>query len=381
MSDPVTNVEIEDVLSSIRRLVSEDARARPEPQQRRQPDRLVLTPALRVKDEEPVQEPTEAAWRRDNDDGPAPVLPTGPSFDHAEHDAPQAPLGEDRIESTDNRDGDPDWDDEHDIGAADDDFIEDAAPRPAEVTETSALSRLVEQEIARAFEDSEDDEDDPLDRAAEADVDGQTREPFHADAFEFMVAADPDTAVAAAPADTVPEPDEEAGVSVFDASDDEEGLDVLPWTALQDEELQDEELQDEEEIAEPVAEAPQTELERKIAALEEMVARKAEDWDGESPDTGGNAAFVHRPVDVLDWRDDDVAPVPEPSGDAGSARAPAEQWYGDETATIDEDMLRDMVAEIVRQELQGALGERITRNVRKLVRREIHRVLMSQDFD
>jgi cell pole-organizing protein PopZ len=43
--------------------------------------------------------------------------------------------------------------------------------------------------------------------------------------------------------------------------------------------------------------------------------------------------------------------------------------------------LRALVAEIIRAELQGALGERITRNVRKLVRREINRVLMSQDFD
>jgi hypothetical protein len=39
------------------------------------------------------------------------------------------------------------------------------------------------------------------------------------------------------------------------------------------------------------------------------------------------------------------------------------------------------VAEIVRKELQGDLGERITRNVRKLVRREIHRALASRDFD
>jgi hypothetical protein len=40
-----------------------------------------------------------------------------------------------------------------------------------------------------------------------------------------------------------------------------------------------------------------------------------------------------------------------------------------------------MVTDIVRQELQGALGERITRNVRKLVRREIYRVLNSQEFE
>ena len=55
--------------------------------------------------------------------------------------------------------------------------------------------------------------------------------------------------------------------------------------------------------------------------------------------------------------------------------------YMEDYGTIDEAMLRDLVAEIVRQELQGALGERITRNVRKLVRREIYRVVASQDYD
>jgi hypothetical protein len=48
---------------------------------------------------------------------------------------------------------------------------------------------------------------------------------------------------------------------------------------------------------------------------------------------------------------------------------------------IDEDALRDLVAEIVRQELTGELGERITRNVRKLVRREIHRALLTREFE
>ncbi len=143
--------------------------------------------------------------------------------------------------------------------------------------------------------------------------------------------------------------------------------------------------------AEPDKASPQTELERKIAALEEMVGRKAEDWDGDTVDTGVDAAFFHRPVEVLDWQDvgtigvaaepaAKAAPDPQPAAPA-AAKRDRDLWYGEEAATIDEDMLRDMVAEIVRQELQGALGERITRNVRKLVRREIHRVLMSQDFD
>ncbi|CTQ33117.1 hypothetical protein [Jannaschia rubra] len=48
---------------------------------------------------------------------------------------------------------------------------------------------------------------------------------------------------------------------------------------------------------------------------------------------------------------------------------------------LDQDALRDMIAEIVRQELSGELGERITRNVRKLVRREIRLMLASDEFD
>ena len=58
--------------------------------------------------------------------------------------------------------------------------------------------------------------------------------------------------------------------------------------------------------------------------------------------------------------------------------APSDPEMG---AYIDEEMLRSMVTEIVRQELQGKLGERITRSVRKLVRQEIHRALMSQEFE
>lgn len=38
---------------------------------------------------------------------------------------------------------------------------------------------------------------------------------------------------------------------------------------------------------------------------------------------------------------------------------------------LDEAALRDMINGIVREELQGELGERISRNLRKLIRREI----------
>jgi hypothetical protein len=53
----------------------------------------------------------------------------------------------------------------------------------------------------------------------------------------------------------------------------------------------------------------------------------------------------------------------------------------DEGSMLDEEGLRDLVSDMVRDELQGELGDRITRNVRKLVRREIQRALASREFE
>jgi hypothetical protein len=51
------------------------------------------------------------------------------------------------------------------------------------------------------------------------------------------------------------------------------------------------------------------------------------------------------------------------------------------THLIDEDALREIVSELVRAELQGDLGDRITHNVRKLVRREIHSALANRELE
>ena len=156
-------------------------------------------------------------------------------------------------------------------------------------------------------------------------------------------------------------------------------------------------------------------LEARIAGFETAVAQQDEEWE---PDGTPDDTYAGHPVSPLPWRDsDEAAEAAETPDDAPGQGAPpdveaapkdtaeagqwdmaedrsydrpeaaagddeddAESWYAEDTI-IDEEALRDMVSEIVRQELQGALGERITRNVRKLVRREIHRALMSQDFD
>lgn len=80
-----------------------------------------------------------------------------------------------------------------------------------------------------------------------------------------------------------------------------------------------------------------------------------------------------------------VEDIAQAVADAGAAsietRLDAElSGYVAAGEAVDQTALRAMVGDIVREELQGALGVRITRNVRKLVRREIYRVLSSEDL-
>lgn len=69
-------------------------------------------------------------------------------------------------------------------------------------------------------------------------------------------------------------------------------------------------------------------------------------------------------------------------GDAEAETALAQEAIGAAVVDIlDEDDLRPIVSRMIRDELQGELGERITRNVRKLVRREILRALAARDAE
>lgn len=74
---------------------------------------------------------------------------------------------------------------------------------------------------------------------------------------------------------------------------------------------------------------------------------------------------------------DSAAQVPLPDGDGTAPAVPEHQRSAPspDEPVIDEAMLYQIVANIVRQELQGELGERITRNIRKLVRAEVAREL------
>lgn len=54
---------------------------------------------------------------------------------------------------------------------------------------------------------------------------------------------------------------------------------------------------------------------------------------------------------------------------------------GNSLATLDEAALQDVLRALIREELQGALGERITQSVRKLVRAEVNRALTARSLD
>ena len=80
MSETVTNAEVEDVLSSIRRLVSEDRKPAQKPSEAPAiEEKLVLTPSLRVSNDAPVAAPRKEAT-------PEAVQPRSASYQDAMQD-------------------------------------------------------------------------------------------------------------------------------------------------------------------------------------------------------------------------------------------------------------------------------------------------------
>lgn len=67
--------------------------------------------------------------------------------------------------------------------------------------------------------------------------------------------------------------------------------------------------------------------------------------------------------------------------DADFTERDLSQEMDDAAGYLNEDLLREIVRDMIQAELQGTLGERITRNVRKLVRAEINRALAGRDYE
>lgn len=130
-----------------------------------------------------------------------------------------------------------------------------------------------------------------------------------------------------------------------------------------------------------------TPLELRIAELERAVGGTPDEWEPDGSE-GGSRETPTRFVMDHPVRAETVAhavevvPPVQQIADVQEAPDDKNSLVGGAGGTeIDEDQLKEMVSAMVRAELQGPLGERITRNVRKLVRREIHRALLTRDLD
>ena len=272
MSEPMSSVEIEDVLSSIRRLVSEDLRpaaatSRPVTDPPVVPpaplsaspavseavgSKLILTPALRVVADDPPQTPAAAE--------------SGP-------------------------DG---WD---------------------------------EGEVA-AFVNVEDDAmpDDDMGWRTTADVVSLTRSD------------------ATAPSGPMP------------------AVEETPWEA--------------DAMAEAPADLPPLDWQD---ALPKDAAQPEDDFDAAAMPEAVTAPEIEEADFDAVWADAAEAEVLRQLAEDGPA--PSSASPTDEDLIDEENLLRELVRDILREELQGDLGERITRNVRKLVRAEIARAMALRDFD
>lgn len=334
MSEPMSNHEIEDVLSSIRRLVSEDLR--PVSRQKEMADlvtpplaeqkptgKLLLTPAFRVVE-------AQAEQRDGAADAPAPLLLHGS-------------LGE-RADGPDVQDDDPapqqgDWASDHDpqdwtappLGAG-------GAPRPAQTAVEDVVAKL------GAAVSAHDDEEweSPL-----GDVDPLSSAGWSQPVWEK------------APADV-----EEGGVKPAEA-----GIAFVHRARPAEPPRED--------FIEPLSDA----FAQDAIAQDEGDAM---DWEDPEPeDTRPTQPRIVTPPrdQTKDWADAAEAAVMEDLARNVEQETSGLFDAGDSSMTFDEEVLRDLVRDIIREELSGALGERITRNVRKLVRAEIARALAVREFE
>jgi len=125
-------------------------------------------------------------------------------------------------------------------------------------------------------------------------------------------------------------------------------------------------------------------LEATIAELEAAVTAQCDNWE---PDGGEDftaaeewaASAFDTPAIAGETREpqDKAATPKNPSIDSDAIE---KEISARVVSGLDDAQIRALVVATVQDQLSGELGERITRNVRKLVRREINRVLASREM-
>ena len=330
MSDPVSNHDIEDVLTSIRRLVAQ-GNVETKQEVRQEPpilrnveseptsERFVLTPAFRVEDPTP-----DSPQRSDLQSPPTFTLASEPAVDTEDEALTPEVFWTEEIEPT---------------------------PR-SETSDRASLEATIAELEAAVTHAPDEWEPDGSEEVFESSV---TSAFLHK--LDARTANTPEEAVSEAVADHIAE------------TISEEIAENLPFEETKFAKV--EAVVAEEAVnleAEPEPETTVVEIVDAVAAEEPTFShvRFEEVYDPVAEATADAAEA--EPGDVYG---DELAPDQDPA--FGAVATPTDAQI------VDPDALRALVGEMIREELQGEMGERITRNVRKLVRREINRVIAEQE--
>lgn len=406
MSDAMTNTEADEVLASIRRLVAETHGHRPEPVRMTPPtfqtrkdvsvapkeelsvkaeaeaEALVLTPAFRVR-KAPVEDGVAEDVVAEAADAPK---ASAPAMEPLVLEAALEPL----ILSPE-------------LAV----HVPEAAPDDTPTDETPTLETLIAEEM-QATHEAEAVAEDFLETAREADwaeaLDDTPDEEAARHASRLTLEqriAELEAAVGAQAMDWEPDGSEDLEAEIpreMPRGFAEPGARVLHFRARQ---------------AAPKDEAPKDDAPQDNArdeAVEQDANRQATNQSGETGlhdkdegamSQGKEAKPVSDEIDdvihdaevieetpapqtetLAETEIDDLGAEPEVAHDPDPRLEEelALAGYADEDI-MDEEALRDLVAQVIREELQGELGQRITRNVRLLVRREVQRALTLREFE
>ncbi|MEJ2000634.1 MAG: hypothetical protein P8X77_04465 [Maritimibacter sp.] len=360
MSDPVSATEIEDVLTSIRRLVLENANAQPRPDVDL-PAKLVLTPAFRIDeaDQETAAKPdhnvvTLSPKMRSDDSAPKPD-----ESENAEQDVEAA------AEMTQSGAAAPDQNHKPDslelriaeLEAAVDECIVDFEPDGSETPDIpERMIMWPEGAVADGAEAEAPAEQVDAQLVAEVDAPETAQEPLilwvRADEGEVADAGEAAVDTEVAPDSAVDE--------VSDAGEEHRSL-LHALAKAREAVSAAKESHDREKAAWVSASADAVQVSDAAEADDDVAEAELSDEGSEEFD------------DATDW--EDVGPS------VGSGHLHFQSHPGSDEDVLDEDTLREMVSQMLREELQGEIGERITHNVRRMVRREIARALSLQGVE
>ncbi len=384
MSDTMANVEIDDVLSSIRRLVSDGDKVKPGASPK--DGRFVLTPAFRVFDdrESAARGPAVDAGSEVFRHAPInPELPVEPE--------PQETVLPDLPEVAPLDGGSPASEALEASKVQDAPAIGSGATDPAKQTEQAGPAAPPEPEPSAEFLAMEHAWQKELERMQARRVEtgaGNKNNAANSDVGDALPTAVPPTTL-------------EARIAELEAAVNRAGEDWEPDGTEPDVNRPlspriFEVVDNTQEMAPP---APDAQTPAPDAPVNDAPFTEAAEFEAPDPASApGDPVFSHaepRPYllsdPTLSQKDahEDAAKSPTPAPAKSVDDALSEPGFvsnraeivDDDDVYLDVDALREMITDVVREELRGRMGETITRNVRRMVRQEISRAIARYDPD